>query len=92
MDFIVRLPKSQSHDTILVVIDHLSKYGHFIPLRHPYTARMMVEVFVKEVVQLHGVPMSIVSDRDSLLLSLFWKELSKLQGTQLQMSTTYHSK
>lgn len=91
MDFIVKLPKSQGYDAILVVIDRLSKYAHFLSLKHPYSARTMVEVFVKEIVRLHGIPVSNVSDRDPLFLILFWKELFKMQGTQLRMSTTYHS-
>lgn len=90
MDFIVKLPKSRRYDVVLVGVDLLSKYGHFIPLKHPYTARTVVEIFVKEVVRLHGVLMSIVSDRDPLFRSLFWKELFKLQGTHLQMSMAYH--
>ena len=69
-----------------------SKYGHFIPFKHPYLARSVAQVFVKEVVRLHGILASIVSDRDSTLLSLFWKELFKLQGTTLRMSTAYHPK
>ncbi|WVY89838.1 hypothetical protein V8G54_035352 [Vigna mungo] len=90
MDFIVRLPKSQGFDAILVVVDRLSKYAHFIPLKHPYSARTVAEVFVQEIVRLHGIPQSIVSDRDPLFLSIFWKELFKGQGTQLKMSTAYH--
>jgi len=69
LDFIMRLPKSNGYDAILVVIDRLSKYGHFIPLKHPYLARSVAEVFMKEIVKLHGIPTSIV--RDSIFLSLF---------------------
>ena len=90
MDFIIRLPKSGGKDAILVVVNRLSKYGHFIALKHPYSARTIAEVFVKEIVRLHGIPSSIVSDTDSTFLSLFWKELFKLQGTTLKMSTAYH--
>lgn len=90
MDFIVKLPKSRRYDVVLVVVDLLSKYRHFIPLKHPYTTCTVVENFVKELVRLYGVLMSIVSDRDPLFLSLFWKEFFKLQGTHLQMSMAYH--
>ena len=69
----------------LPVFLNLRVYGHFIPLKHPYTARKVAEVFIKEVVCLHGVPQSIVSDRDPLFISLFWKEL-----TILKMSSSYH--
>ncbi|RZB98082.1 Transposon Ty3-G Gag-Pol polyprotein isoform B [Glycine soja] len=90
MDFIVGLPKSKGYDALLVVIDRLSKYGHFILIKHPYSARSIAEVFTKEVVRLHGIPISIVSDRDPTFLSNFWQELFKLQGTKLKMSTVYH--
>lgn len=62
MDFIVKLPKSQGYDAVLVVVDHQSKYGHFQLLKHPYLARIVAEVFVKEIVRIHGVSVSIVSD------------------------------
>ncbi|MCH85732.1 hypothetical protein A2U01_0006582, partial [Trifolium medium] len=80
----------RGYEAIFVVVDRLSKYGHFIPLKHPYTARKVAEIFTKEVVRLHGVPQSIVSDRDPLFVSLFWKELFRLQGTVLSMSSSYH--
>lgn len=90
MDFMVRLPKSQGYDVVLVVVDRLSKYGHFIPIKHPYTTKSIAEIFVREVVRLYGIPVSILSDRDPTFLCVFWKELFKLQGTQLYMSMAYH--
>jgi hypothetical protein len=90
IDFITGLPKARGYEAILVVVDRLSKYSHFIPLKHPYTARSLAEVFSKEIVKLHGIPLSIVSDRDPIFMSSFWREIFKMQGTQLKMSTTYH--
>ncbi|GAU16304.1 hypothetical protein TSUD_299360 [Trifolium subterraneum] len=90
MDFITGLPKSKGYEAVFVIVDRLSKYVHFVPLKHPYTARTIAEIFVREVVRLHGVPLSIVSDRDPIFISNFWKELFKLQGTKLRMSTSYH--
>ena len=90
MDFITGLPKSKGYEAIFVVVDRLSKYCHFIPLKHPYTARSLAEVFSKEIVRLHGIPVSIVSDRDPVFMSSFWRELFKMQGTQLRVSSAYH--
>ncbi|WCJ33627.1 Transposon Tf2-6 polyprotein [Euphorbia peplus] len=90
MDFILGLPKSNGYDAILVVVDRLSKYSHFVSLKHPYSAKSIAAIFVREVVRHHGIPKSILSDRDPIFVSQFWQELFKLQGTQLRMSSSYH--
>lgn len=64
MDFIDSLPKSKGHEIILVVVDRLSKYVHFFPLKHPYTAQSIAQVFLDTIVRLHGFPDAITSDRD----------------------------
>jgi len=83
MDFI-NLPRSHGYDAILVIVDRLSKYEHFIPIKHPYLARSIAEVFVKEVVKLHGILASTVNDRDPTFFSMFLKELFCLHGTKLK--------
>lgn len=90
MDFIVGLPPSNGFTVILVVIDRLSKYAHFLPLKSSFTSQQVAEKFFEGVVKLHGLPASIVSNRDRVFTSSFWKQLFKLQGTTLRMSSSYH--
>lgn len=92
MDFMVSLPSSSGYMNILVMVDCLTNGAHFIPLLSPLIAPAMARTFNKNVVEHHNVPRSIVSDRDCIFLSAFWKELFKLQGKNvLKHSTTYHS-
>lgn len=71
MDFIDGLPKSDGFEVILVVVDRLTKYVHFVPMKHPYTALSVATAFVDNVVRLHGVPASIVSDGDRVFTGIF---------------------
>lgn len=90
MDFIDGFPSSNRKNSILVVVDRLTKYAHFIPLTHPYSAHSVADIFVREIVRLHGMPRSIVSDRDPIFLSKFWEAYFSLQNTQLCRRSAYH--
>lgn len=90
MDFIEGLPRVNGKSVILTVVDRFSKYAHFIALSHPYTASSVARVFFEEIVWLHGIPSSIVSDRDLIFTSRFWEELFRLAGVQLNRSSTFH--
>ena len=90
MDFVGGLPKSQRLDVVMVGVDRLTKYVYFIGLSHPYSAAKVAALFAQNVLKLHGMPTSIVSDRDSVFTAKFWAELFKLQGVQLAMSSAYH--
>nr|GEU44447.1 hypothetical protein [Tanacetum cinerariifolium] len=90
MDFIGRLPNVKGKDIIFVVVDRLTKYSHFMVSGHPYSAKEVAQVFIDNVYKLHGCPSSIISDRDPIFLSAFWKEFLALQGIESKLSTAYH--
>ncbi|GJU29063.1 putative reverse transcriptase domain-containing protein [Tanacetum coccineum] len=93
MDFITKLPKtSNGHDTIWVIVDRLTKSAHFIPTREIDSMETLTRLYIKKIVSRHGVPISIISDRDSHFTSRFWQSLQSALGTQLDMSTAYHPK
>jgi hypothetical protein len=78
MDFMEGFPKVGGKCVILTVIDRLSKYAHFVLLGHPYSATSIIKALFDQVVRLHGIPASIVSDRDPIFTSKLWQELFKL--------------
>ena len=90
MDFITGLPMVQGKDCIFVVIDRLTKYAHFFTIYVHYTVAQVTELFFREVFRLHGLPKTIISDRDSRFMGGFWQELFRLVGTKLTPSTSYH--
>ncbi len=91
MDFIVHLPTTtRLHDAIFVVVCRLSKMAHFIPTHTNATAADTAYLFMHNIFRLHGMPLSIISDRDSKFTSSFWQTLHSALGTKLQMSTSFH--
>ncbi|OMO65120.1 reverse transcriptase [Corchorus capsularis] len=91
MDFVSRLPRSpRSHESVWVIVDRLTKSAHFIALKVGYSLEKFVASYVREIVRLHGVPVSIVSDRDSRFVAEFWGSLHKALGTKLNFSTAFH--
>jgi len=86
MDFIIGLPKAQGKDSIMVVVDRLTKFAHFFAITPTHKAIQIADLFFREVFRLHGIPLRIVSDRDSKFMSVFYKELFRLNGTTLTPS------
>ena len=74
LDFVEGLPKSMGYEVILVVVDRLTKYAHFVPVSHPYNAVKIAFLYMQHVFKLHGMPTSLVSDRDATFTSLFWSD------------------
>ena len=91
MDFVVGLPRTlKGKDSIWVVVDHLSKVAHFIPIRSTNSASDLAPIYMKEIVRLHGVTHTIVSDRDAKFVSKFWESLQSALGSKVILSTTFH--
>ncbi|GJX37707.1 putative reverse transcriptase domain-containing protein [Tanacetum coccineum] len=91
MDFVTKLAKSsQGYDTIWVIVDRLTKSAIFVPMRETDHMEKLARMYLKEVVTRHGIPVSIICDRDPRFASNFWRSLQKALGTNLDMSTAYH--
>ena len=91
MDFVTGLPLTQKkHDAVWVIVDRLTKSAHFLPMRTDCPLDRLAELYIREIVRLHGVPTSIISDRDPRFTSRFWNSFQKAMGTRLQHSTAFH--
>jgi transposase InsO family protein len=90
MDFVTGLPECEGYDAIWVVVDRLSKMRHCVPCRTTVDARRLAEMFLKDVVSLHGIPKSIISDRGPQFAAVFWKRLCERLGVDRRLSTAFH--
>nr|GEZ70982.1 putative reverse transcriptase domain-containing protein [Tanacetum cinerariifolium] len=93
MNLVTKLPRSSGrYDTIWVIMDRLTKSAHFLPIREDYKTEKLARIYINEIIARHGVPVSIISDRDGQFASHLWQALQKVLGTKLHMSTAYHPK
>ncbi|CAN4125218.1 unnamed protein product [Withania somnifera] len=90
MDFVSGLPRTRGFDSIWVIVDRLTKSRHFIPTHSSYSAERPARIYIREVVRLHGVPISIISDRGTQLTSRFWRAVRHDLGTEVHLSTTFY--
>ncbi|CAN6686919.1 unnamed protein product [Malus baccata var. baccata] len=91
MDFVYKLPRTRNgYDGVWVIVDRLTKSAHFIPVREQYSLNKLAELFITKIVKYHGIPVSIVSDRDPRFTSKFWTAFQEALGTRLLYSTAYH--
>ena len=92
MDFVTHLPQtSQRHEAVWVIVDRLTKSIHFLVVQMAFTLEEFYRLYIREIVRLHGVLVSIVWDRDSRFTTRFWKSFQRAMSTQLMMSTAFHS-
>ena len=91
MDLIIGLPRTRrQHDSIWVIVDRVTKSSHFLAVKTTDSAEDYTKLYINEIVRLHGVPLSIISDRGPQFTSHFWKSFQKGLGTQVNLSTTFH--
>ncbi|GKA32479.1 putative reverse transcriptase domain-containing protein [Tanacetum coccineum] len=91
MDFVTKLPRTGSgHDTIWVIVDRLTKFSHFLPMHEDYKMERLARLYLNEIVSRHGMPISIISDRDSCFTLKYWQSMQEALGTRLDMSMAYH--
>ncbi|KAI3505957.1 hypothetical protein L1887_28299 [Cichorium endivia] len=91
MDFITKLPRTPRRmDTIWVIVDRLTKSAHFLPIQETFSAKELAKVYVDEIISRHGIPVSVISDRDVRFTSRFWRKFHEELGTRLHFSTAYH--
>ena len=91
MDFVVRLPRTlRKFDAIWVIVDRLTKSAHFILVCTTYSSERLAEIYIREIVRLHGIPVSIISNRGTQCISRFWRAVQHELGTRVELSTTFH--
>ena len=92
MDFVTHFPQTlQEQDAVWMIVDRLTKSAHFLAVRMTFSLKRFCRLYIREIVRLHGVPVSIVSDRDPRFTARFWRSFQKAMGTRLIMSTAFHS-
>ena len=91
MDFVTHFQRtSRKHDAVWVIVDRLTKLAHFLVVRMTFKLKEFCKLYIREIVRLNGVSVSIASDRDPRLTAQFWKSFQRAMGTQLRMSTDFH--
>ena len=91
MDFVVGLPRTPSgNDAIWVIVDRLTKSAHFLAIKLSFSVEQLAELYVAQIVRYHGIPKSIISDRDGRFTSKFWRSVHQAMGTKLAFSTAFH--